>query len=54
MKVTDFKTRELNENAMKRKNIHEFERNYVNLIFVSNRAFHLFLKVSVFFNGKSQ
>ena len=54
MKVTDFKTRELNENAMKRKNIHEFERNYVNLIFGSNRAFHLFLKVSFFFKGKSQ
>lgn len=26
MKVTDFKTKELNENVMKRKNIHEFER----------------------------
>ena len=30
------------------KNIHEFERNYVNVIFGSNRAFHLFLIVSFF------
>ena len=30
------------------------ELNYVNLIFDSNRAFHLFLKVSFFFKGKSQ
>ena len=54
MKVTDFKTKELNENAMKRKNLHEFERNYVNVIYGSNRAFHLFLKVSFFFKGRSQ
>ena len=45
-KVTDLKTKELNENAMERKNVYKF--NYVNVIFGSNSAFHLFLRASFF------
>ena len=44
MKVTDFKTKELNENAMERKKLYEFKINYVNVIFGSKKAFHSFLK----------
>ena len=39
-KVTDLKTKELNENAMETKNVYKFY--YVNEIFGSNSTFHLF------------
>ena len=47
MKVTDLKTKELNENAMETKN-YEFLTSYVNVIFCSNSAFNLFITVSLF------
>ena len=47
MKVTDLKTKELNENAMERK-IYKFKTNFINVIFGSNSVFHLFLKVPFF------
>ena len=42
-KVTDLKTKELNENAMERKC-----KRIVNVIFGSNSTFHLFLTASFF------
>ena len=46
-KVTDLKTKELNETAMETNNVYEF--NYINVIFGSNiNTFHLFLIASFF------
>ena len=45
-KVTDLKTKELNETAMETNNVYEF--NYINVIFGSNSIFHLFLIASFF------
>ena len=45
-KVTDLKTKELNETAMETNNVYEF--NYINVIFGSNSTFHLFRIASFF------
>ena len=46
-KVTDLKTKELNETAMETNNVYEF--NYINVIFGSNiNTFHLCLTASFF------
>ena len=45
MKVTDLKTKELNENAYWKGKVYKFKTNFVNVIFGSNNVFHLFLIV---------
>ena len=52
-KVTDLKTKELNENAMERKCKRIQNKLCQNVIFGSNSTFHLFLIASFFSLSKS-